>query len=72
MDGPAVCSIEAPGVSGRRGGELAEWETAIVKLKVEDVEFEEDRMEVVWLVVNHRQLSSNGVDSYQVQGSCRY
>ena len=40
--------------------ELVEWETAMVKLEVEDVEFEEDRVEVVRLVVNHHQLSSNG------------
>ena len=41
--------------------ELDEWETAMVKLEVEDVEFEEDHVEVVWLVVNHHQLSSSGV-----------
>ena len=52
--------------------ELAEWETAMEELEVKDVEFEEDRVEVVQLVVNHHQLPSNGVDPYQVQGGCRY
>ena len=44
--------------------ELVEWETSTVKLEVEDVEFEDDRMEVVRFVVNHHQLSSSGVDPY--------
>ena len=43
-----------------REEELAEWETTMVKLEVKDVEFEEDRVEVVRLVVNCHQLSSSG------------
>ena len=50
--------------------ELVEWENVMEKLEVEDVEFEEDRMEVVRLVVNHHQLSRSGVNPYQ--GGRRY
>ena len=39
--------MEAPGVSGRRGGGAGLVETTMVKLDVKDVEFEKDRMEVV-------------------------
>ena len=52
--------------------ELARRETVVLKLKVKDVEFEEDYVEVVQLVVNHHQLSSSRVDPYRVQGDCRY
>ena len=38
----------------------------MIKHEVKDVEFEEDRVEVVRLVVNHHQLSSSKVDPYQV------
>ena len=44
--------------------ELAEWETAMEKLEVEDMEFEKDRIKVVRLVVNHHQLSRSGVGPY--------
>ena len=43
-----------------------------MKLKVEDMEFEHDYMEVVQLVVNHHQLSNSGVDPYQDQGGHKY
>ena len=35
-----------------RAKELARWETAMEKSEVKDVEFEEDRLEVVRLTVN--------------------
>ena len=44
--------------------ELVERETAMEKFEVKDVEFEEDRVEVVWLAVNPPQIRSNGVDPY--------
>ena len=50
---------------------MIKWEIAIVKLEVEEIEFEEGRMEVVQLVVNHHQLSSNGVDP-EVVGTKAY
>ena len=43
-----------------------------MKLEVKDMEFKEDCMEVVRLVVNHHQLSSSGVHPYQVQGGHMY
>ena len=52
--------------------ELDEREAAMEKLVVEDVEFEEDRMEVFQLVVNPHQFSMSWVSTFQVQGGCRY
>ena len=46
--------------------ELAEWKTMMEKLEVKDVEFEEDRVEVVRLVVNPHQIHSSGVDPYRI------
>ena len=42
------------------------------KLEVKDVEFEEGRMEVVWLVVNHHKLSRSWVSPCQLQGGHSY
>ena len=42
------------------------------ELEVKDVEFEEDHMEVVRLVMNPYQLSGSGVNPCQVQGRRRY
>ena len=42
------------------------------ELEVKDVEFEEGCMKVVYLVVNHHQLSRSWVSPCQVQGGHRY
>ena len=52
--------------------ELVERETAMTELKVKDVEFKEDRVEVVRLVVNPHQIHSNRVDPYRAQGGHRH
>ena len=45
--------------------ELAERETIMTEFGFKDMEFEEDRVEVVWLVVNPHQLHSSGVDPHR-------
>ena len=52
--------------------ELVEWEAVVAELEVKDVEFDEDRVEVVQFAVNLHQLQSSGVDPYWIQGGCRH
>ena len=52
--------------------EQDEWEATMERSEVKDVEFEEDHIEVVWLVKNPHQLSRSGVNPHQVQGGQRY
>ena len=49
-----------------RAEELAEQWTVKVKFEIKDVEFKEDRMEVVRLAVNPPKIHDNGVDPYQI------
>ena len=44
----------------------------MVKLEVKDVEFKENRVKVVRLMVNHHQLSRSKLDPNQVQGGRKY